>query len=109
MIRRLAIALMGLALLSPGLSSAQPLPGAGYGARNDQDSARAGVRAGRRVPLGQVLANIAARNPGRHLDASSGEMNGRAVYYVQWQMPDGQVVIFIVDAENGVIIARQGG
>lgn len=110
MIRRLAIALLGLVIASPDLASAQPYGGRGYGgARGDQEAARDGVRSGRRVPLGQVLANIGARNPGRHLDASPGEMGGRAVYYIQWQMPDGQVVVFIVDAETGQILARQGG
>jgi uncharacterized membrane protein YkoI len=110
MFRRFAIALLALAIVSPDLAAAQPWEGGGraYG-RSEQDAARDGVRSGRRVPLGQVLATIAARNPGRHLDASPGEAGGRPVYYVQWQFPDGQVVIFVVDAESGVIIGRQGG
>jgi hypothetical protein len=114
MLRRLAIALLGLVIASPDLASAQPYPGGrggygGYGGRNEQDAARDGVRSGRRVPLSQVLATIGARNPGRHLDASQGEQGGRPIYYVQWQLPDGQVIVFIVDAETGQILARQGG
>jgi uncharacterized membrane protein YkoI len=38
-----------------------------------------------------------------------GEAGGRPAYYVQWQTTDGRVVIFVVDAESGQIIGRQGG
>ena len=30
-------------------------------------------------------------------------------FFVQWQMPDGRMVIFVVDAESGAILSRQGG
>lgn len=63
----------------------------------------------RLVPLSRVIASIAARTPGRHLNASQGEAGGRPAYYVQWQLPDGRVVVFVVDAESGQIIGRQGG
>ena len=52
---------------------------------------------------------IALRTPGRHLNTTQGESGGRAAYFVQWQLADGRVVIFIVDAESGQIIGRQGG
>jgi uncharacterized membrane protein YkoI len=67
-----------------------------------------GASAGRQVPLSRVLAVIAARNPGRHLNTTMGDAGGRAAYFVQWQMPDGRVVIFVVDASNGQILGRQG-
>ena len=38
-----------------------------------------------------------------------GESGGRPAYFVQWQLPDGRVVIFVVDAESGQILGRQGG
>jgi uncharacterized membrane protein YkoI len=73
---------------------------------------RAGVQlaqAGRLVPLSRVLAMIAQRTPGRHLNTTTGDAGGRPAYFVQWQMPDGRVVVFIVDAETGQTIGRQGG
>jgi len=65
--------------------------------------------AARLVPLSRVIASIAQRTPGRHLNASQGEAGGRPAYFVQWQLPDGRVVVFVVDAESGQIIGRQGG
>ena len=65
--------------------------------------------AGRQAPLSRVLASIAARQPGRHLNTTMGEAGGRPAYFVQWQLADGRIVIFVVDAESGQIIGRQGG
>jgi len=109
--RRFAIAVLSLALLSPALAHAQAWPDTGgpYGGRGGQDAARDGVRSGRQVPLSRVLANIASRTPGRHLNTSMGDAGGRPVYNVQWQLPDGRVVIFVVDAESGAVMSRQGG
>jgi uncharacterized membrane protein YkoI len=64
---------------------------------------------GRQAPLSRVLATIAAHQPGRHLNTTMGEAGGRPAYFVQWQLSDGRVVIFVVDAESGQIIGRQGG
>jgi len=68
-----------------------------------------GAQVGRQAPLSRVLATIAARQPGRHLNTTLGESGGRPVYFVQWQTSDGRVVVFVVDAESGQIIGRQGG
>ena len=104
----LAALLAGAAL--PAAASAQdhgrPVFGAG---RGDQEQAREGVRSGRQVPLSRVLATIAARTPGRHLNTTQGDAGGRPAYFVQWQLPDGRVQIFVVDAESGQMIGRQGG
>lgn len=81
----------------------------GRPSRADQEQARDGVRSGRQAPLSRVLAMIASRNPGRHLNTTQGEAGGRPAYFVQWQLPDGRVVIFVVDAESGREIGRQGG
>ena len=77
--------------------------------RGDRDDAREGARSMRQVPLSRVLSMLGARYPGRHLNTSSGEAGGRTAYYVQWQLEDGRVVVFVVDAETGQVIARQGG
>jgi uncharacterized membrane protein YkoI len=66
-------------------------------------------RAGRQVPLSRVLSMLAQRYPGRHLNSTMGDAGGRPAYYVQWQMENGRVVVFIVDAESGQVIGRQGG
>ena len=71
--------------------------------------AQDGPAAGRQVPLSRVLPRIAAREPGRHLNTTMGEAGGRPAYFVQWQLSDGRVVIFVVDAETGQIIGRQAG
>ena len=91
---------------------AQPHPDYGrpaYGGRGDQDAARDAVRGGRQVPLSAVIANIGAHTPGRQLNTTQGEAGGRPAYFVQWQTRDGRVIIFVVDAQSGQIVSRQGG
>lgn len=103
------IAALLLAAAAPAAAFAQddrPVLGAG---RADQDEARAAVRAGRQVPLSRILAMIGSRTPGRHLNTTMGDSGGRPAYFVQWQLPDGRVTVFVVDAESGAIIGQQGG
>lgn len=106
-------AIAALLAAAPAAVAAQPWPDHGrpvFGAGGqDQDRARDAVRAGRQAPLARVIQSIAARTPGRHLNTTQGDLGGRPAYFVQWQMPDGRVVIFVVDAESGAILARQGG
>ena len=108
--RVFALAALLAAAAGPMAAAAQdpgrPVLGAG---RGDQDQAREGVKSGRQVPLSRVLASLSSRYPGRHLNTSMGEQGGRAAYFVQWQMADGRVVVFVVDAESGQVIGRQGG
>jgi uncharacterized membrane protein YkoI len=98
------------AALAPAQASAQdygrPALGAGMG---EQDQAREAVRAGRQAPLSRVLQMIGQRTPGRHLNTTLGDAGGRPAYFIQWQMPDGRVTVFVVDAASGQIIGRQGG
>lgn len=108
MTRILVIAALLTALGTPVAAQEGGRPDFGAG-RDDQRQARDGVRAGRQAPLSRVLAMIAKGNPGRHLNTTQGEHQGRTAYFVQWQYPDGQVVIFVVDAESGQLIGRQGG
>lgn len=111
--RHLAFAMLAGATLAtavlPVTAQAQN-PRAIFGAgRGDQDQAREGVRAGRQVPLSRILQTIGAKNPGRHLNTTLGESGGRVAYLIQWQLENGQVVVFVVDAENGQMLGRQGG
>jgi len=91
-------------LLTAAIPAAAPAQDYGRSGRGDQEA-----RSGRQAPLSRVLATIASRTAGRHLNTTQGESGGRSAYFVQWQLPDGRVVIFVVDAESGQIIGRQGG
>jgi uncharacterized membrane protein YkoI len=91
--RYLLIAALLLGALPPATAAAQ-----------DSSSARCA-----QVPLSRVLAMIAQRTPGRHLNTTSGESGGRPVYFVQWQMENGRVMVFIVDACSGAVVGQQGG
>jgi uncharacterized membrane protein YkoI len=100
--RLFALAVMALVAAGPAVADAQGRPVLGFG----EDR---GERAGARAPLAQVLRNLAARYPGRHLNTTMGDHGGRPAYFVQWQMENGRVVVFVVDAESGQVIGRQGG
>ena len=110
MMRRFAIAVLSIALTA-GSAAAQGYRGYERPAMEagEQDRALDAVRGGRHVPLAAVIAQIGARMPGRQLNTTLGDMNGRAAYFVQWQTPDNRIIIFIVDAQSGQIIGRQGG
>ena len=106
----IALLLAAAPLAAPTAAAAQdygrPALGAGMG---EQDQAREAVRSGRQAPLSRVLAMIGQRTPGRHINTTLGDAGGRPAYYIQWQMPDGRVTVFIVDAASGQMIGRQGG
>jgi uncharacterized membrane protein YkoI len=84
---------MSLGLSPAGVVAAQD--------RHDEETARAAVRSGSQVPLSSVLAMLAKRHPGRQLNTTMGESGGRPVYNVQWQLTNGQIVVFVVDAKTG--------
>jgi uncharacterized membrane protein YkoI len=98
--------LIAAAAATPVVAQAQ---GGIRGFAGDQDQAREGVRSGRQAPLSRVLQMIGSRFPGRHLNTTLGDAGGKPAYYVQWQMENGRVVVFVVDAETGHIMGRQGG
>nr|MEA2799229.1 hypothetical protein [Phenylobacterium sp.] len=56
--------------------------------------AGASSQAGPQVPLSRVLAMIAKRYPGRQLNTTMGESGGRPAYLIQWQLTNGQIVVF---------------
>ena len=102
-----ALAVLAAVSATPLVAGAQ-----GYGRvqfAGDQEQARDGARSGHQVPLSRVLASLAARYPGRHLNSTMGDAGGRPAYFVQWQMENGRVVVFVVDAESGQVLGRQGG
>ncbi|MBI1196406.1 MAG: hypothetical protein GC203_00930 [Phenylobacterium sp.] len=104
--RLFAIAVLAAIAATPVAVAAQdngrPVLGAG---RGDQDRAR--EARGRQMPLSRVLAMLSSRYPGRHLNTTMGDSGGRPAYFVQWQMADGRVVVFVVDAESGQVVGRQ--
>ena len=103
----LAVAVLAAAATAPVAANAQDYGRPVLGAGRDQDHAREGR--GRQAPLSRVLASLAQRYPGRHLNTTMGDAGGRPAYFVQWQLENGRVVVFVVDAESGQVIARQGG
>lgn len=108
--RLVLIAALVASAAFPAAAAAQDSGRPSLGAvRRDQAEAREGVRSGRQVPLSRVLAMIEARTPGRHLNTTQGDAGGSPAYFVQWQLPDGRVVVIVVDAETGSILGRQGG
>lgn len=78
--------------------------------RTDQNAAREGVRQGKILPLGKVLAKVHQRHPGRLLDAQLVDGGGRPVYLIKLMTADGSVAIVSADAATGEILGyRQGG
>lgn len=103
-IRALLVATALVAAL-PGAASAQRRDrgpdSLGADWRAQQDQARGGVQSGRLVPLSRVIQMIAARVPGRVLDAGLEGNN----YRVRWATADGRRIDFIVDAQTGQILS----
>ena len=64
----------------------------------------AAPQAGSQAPLSSVLKKIAQQYPGKQLNTTMGQAGGRAVYLVQWQLANGQIVVFTVDAQTGQIV-----
>jgi uncharacterized membrane protein YkoI len=102
--RRLAVVL-AVALLAAA-------PGASAGATPDGDDAaraRAGVRAGRLVPLDTILDWIETRYHGRAIEIELEEEDGEPpVYEVEWLTPQGRVVELEFDARSGALREREG-
>jgi uncharacterized membrane protein YkoI len=115
--KRIAALFAGLLLASalPAAADAQVRPqvslvrsgpdSLGADWRQQQDEARAGVRTGRLVPLGQVIAEIQRLTPGRPLDAGSEYMGNRPVYRVRWITTNGRRIDYIIDATTGAILS----
>lgn len=97
---------LGLAALSGAAAEAQR-PGRGpLGQSWDSDAARDAVRAGRHMPLRDVLRAVANQVPGspRGQPQLQERGDGRAVYLLRWQTPDGRLLDLTVDAETGAVL-----
>ena len=100
----------------PGYAYPYQPPPPGYASNSlgaqwgqQQDQARSGVRQGRLMPLGQVMARLSQVAPGRILDAGlEPGPDGRPAYRVRWAATGGRRMDFIVDAVTGAILARNG-
>jgi uncharacterized membrane protein YkoI len=109
----LAAPLMALGLAAAAAQPALPPPpqGDSLGAdwREQQNEARATVRAGRHIPLERVIDAIRRRTPGRLLDTGmEAGPDGHAVYRVRWAAATGRRIDFLVDARSGAILSEQG-
>ena len=97
--RRLVIAaLLGGALCGSALCATAPAFA--------QERGGEGHQAGGQMPLSRVLAMIAKRYPGRQLNTTMGDAAGQPIYIVQWQLTNGRIVEFRVDARTGQILGQ---
>lgn len=89
------------------LLAAAAVPGAQAG---DAARARAGVEAGRYVPLASILDWLDARYHGRVIEVELEEEEGDEppTYEVEWLTPQGRVVEFEFDARSGELLEREG-
>lgn len=93
--RKLILVLMGALLLS------------GAAAAADHNRARDAVRQQQIRPLGEVLAAVQGRYPGRVMDVQL--ESGQWVYLVKLLTQDGRVQVIAVDARTARILSVQGG
>lgn len=70
----------------------------------DHREARRLREAGAIRPLGEVLAALAARRPGRVLETELEREDGRYVYEIEILDPTGQVHEFEIDAATGEVL-----
>ena len=63
-------------------------------------------QAGAQVPLSRVLKELAQRYPGKQLNTTMGQANGRPAYMVQWQLSNGRIVVSTVDAQTGQVVGQ---
>ncbi len=105
-IRAILLALAFSSTALPALAAGPDSLGADW--RQQQGEARAKVKEGQHVPLGQVIEAIRRRTPGRLLDSGieTGD-GGRSVYRVRWAAADGRRIDFIADAQTGAILSEE--
>jgi len=95
--KRLALIAALLLAGSPMTVSAAAGPGA---------AARETPQAGSQVPLSRVLEELAKRYRGKQLNTTMGEAGGRPAYLVQWQLANGRIVTFTIDAQTGHMVGN---
>lgn len=62
----------------------------------------------RLVSLNQAVDSVRRSTPGHLLDASPPSGGSRPVYVIRWQADSGQRIDFVVDAQTGAIVGRNG-
>ena len=93
-----------LLLIAALLLGAAPVTPAAAAAAAAQEPGREAPQGAGQVPLSNVLRKIAQQYPGKQLNTTMGQTGGRAVYLVQWQLANGRIVVFTVDAQTGQIV-----
>jgi hypothetical protein len=61
---------------------------------------------GQQVPLPRVLKMLSERYKGKQLNTTMGQAGGRPAYLVQWQLPNGRITVFTVDAQTGQVVGQ---
>ena len=103
--RGLPFLLCALALLGGAARAAAQGDSLGADWGPQQGQARECVRAGKCVPLKEVVAAIGRRTPGRLLDVGlEPGPGGHDLYRVRWAAADGRRLDVIVDAATGAVI-----
>jgi uncharacterized membrane protein YkoI len=99
----------GVALAAIALAGLLAAPG-GRAERGDDDAARAraGVEAGRFVPLGSILDWLEARYRGRAIEIELDDDDEPPTYEVEWLTPQGHVVELEFDARTGELLEWEG-
>lgn len=75
---------------------------------DDHERARAALRAGRILPLEDILARAGAEFPGDVLDVELEDEHGRFVYEVKTITTDGRVWKLEYDAATGALLRSRG-
>ncbi|THD59112.1 PepSY domain-containing protein [Phenylobacterium sp.] len=71
-----------------------------------QEQAAHEAPAGGQAPLARVLKELGQRYKGKQLNTTMGEAAGKPVYLVQWQLPNGRITVFTVDAHTGQVLSQ---
>ena len=99
--RQLIIAALLLAAASSTLA-----PMTAIASPRDEEAAREAQGTGSLTPLSRVLKDLAQHYPGKQLNTTMGQVGGRPAYLVQWQLSNGRVVVFTVDARTGQVVSQ---
>lgn len=95
-----------IAALLLAAAPATALAGPDRGGGRGEEAGREAPQAGSQVPLSSVLRMLAQRYPGKQLNTTMGQAGGRPAYLVQWQLTNGRIVIFTVDAQTGQVVGQ---
>jgi Peptidase propeptide and YPEB domain len=74
----------------------------------DHDRARAALRTGEVLPLGEILVRVAQQQPGQVLDVELEREQGRWIYELKLLQGSGALVKLEVDARDGRVLRRKG-